>query len=64
MALTDAEQKELLVKTRAIHDQMGPNLWGPESSMGKTADGKERTLRDGLAQVGRDVAAIAKAVVK
>lgn len=64
MALTDAEQKELLVKTRAIHDQMGPNLWGPESSMGKTADGKERTLRDGLAQACRDVAAIAKQVVR
>lgn len=55
MALTDAEQKELLVKTRVIYDQLGPNLWGPESSMGKTADGKELTLRDGLANFKRFV---------
>ena len=55
MALTDAEQKELLTKTRVIYDQLGPNLWGPESSMGKTADGKELTLRDGLANFKRFV---------
>ena len=55
MALTDAEQKELLTKTRVIYDQLGPNLWGPESSMGKTADGKELTLRDGLAAFKRFV---------
>ena len=55
MALTDAEQKELLVKTRVIYDQLGPNLWGAESSMGKTADGKELTLRDGLAAFKRFV---------
>ncbi len=58
-ALTDAEQKELLAKTRVIHDQLGPNLWGPDSSLGETGDGKELTLRDGLARLVRVVDAIA-----
>lgn len=49
MALTDAEQHELLNRVRYISDQLGPNLWGPESSMGINADGEELTLRDGLA---------------
>lgn len=49
MALTDAEQHELLDRVRYISDQLGPNLWGPDSSMGTNAAGEELTLRDGLA---------------
>ena len=49
MALTDAEQHELLERVRYISDQLGPNLWGPDSSMGTNAAGEELTLRDGLA---------------
>ena len=50
MALNDAEQKELLRKTREIHDQLGPKLpsWGEGSSFGKDTKGNELTLRDGL----------------
>ncbi|GAC70716.1 hypothetical protein [Gordonia soli] len=60
-ALNDAEQKELLTKVRWIADQLGPNLWGPDSSMGKAADGKsENTVRDGLAALKRTVEALAK----
>ena len=49
MALTDDEQHELLDRVRYISDQLGPNLWGPDSSMGTNAAGEELTLRDGLA---------------
>lgn len=55
MALTDAEQKELLTKTRVIFDQLGPNIWGPDSSVGRSADGKELTLRDGIAAMIRKI---------
>ena len=53
-------------KLDLILDQLGPKRpeWGAESSAGKAADGQEMTLRDGLAKAMRDVAAIAKAVVK
>ncbi len=61
-ALTPAQQHEVLAAVRAlrvdvgqIRDQLGPNLWGPESSVGKTADGKEMTLRDGIAALIRYV---------
>lgn len=64
MALSDVEQQELLTNSRDavklareardhakwVRDQLGPNLWGPESSMGKNAKGEELTVRDGLAQ--------------
>lgn len=60
-ALNDAEQKELLAKVRWIAEQLGPNIWGPDSSMGKTADGKsELTVRDGLAALKRSVETLAK----
>lgn len=49
MALTDAEQRELLDNTRWIKQQLGPNVWGPDSSLGKNDKGEELTLRDGLA---------------
>lgn len=58
MALTDNEQRELLDGMRWIKDQLGPNLWGADSSMGKTSDGKELTVRDGLAALRRDVATL------
>jgi len=49
MALTDAEQRELLDNTRWIKQQLGPNIWGPDSSLGKNDKGEELTVRDGLA---------------
>lgn len=56
MALSDDEQRELLEaakeardNTRWIKDQLGPNIWGPDSSLGKNTEGHELTLRDGLA---------------
>lgn len=63
MALSDKEQQELLINSREavklateardhakwVRDQLGPNLWGPGSSMGKNSNGQELTLRDGLA---------------
>lgn len=55
MALNDAEQRELLDGVRWLRDQLGPNKWGPESSMGRTKDGKELTVRDGLAAMKRTV---------
>lgn len=48
-ALTAAEQRELLNGVRWIKDQLGPNIWGPASSMGRNSAGQELTLRDGLA---------------
>lgn len=49
MALSDDEQRELLDGVRWIKDQLGPNIWGPDSSLGKNDKGQELTLRDGLA---------------
>lgn len=54
MALSDAEQRELLDDIRWIKDQLGPNIWGPNSSVGKSQDGQELTLRDGIAALIRD----------
>lgn len=48
---TDDDRRKL----NYVYDQLGPNKWGPDSSMGKTADGKELTLRDGLAAFIRKV---------
>ncbi|MDV6975324.1 M15 family metallopeptidase [Mycobacterium intracellulare] len=53
--LTAAEQRELLDNTRWLREQLGPNIWGPASSFGKDEDGKELTLRDGLAALKRSV---------
>ena len=64
MALTDDEQKELLDKVRWLYDQLGPNLWGPDSSLGLTADGQELTVRDGLAKQGRELVELVAAVDK
>nr|WP_234821559.1 MULTISPECIES: N-acetylmuramoyl-L-alanine amidase [Mycobacteriaceae] len=47
--LTPAEQHELLDGVRWIKQQLGPNIWGPASSMGKNDSGQELTVRDGLA---------------
>ena len=56
MGLTDAQQLELLALTKSnaaeiawIKAQLGPNVWGPDSSLGKDAQDRELTLRDGLA---------------
>lgn len=57
MALSDAEQRELLDTTRQnqkdiakILDQLGPKheTWSEASSFGVDDQGRERTLRDGL----------------
>ena len=58
-ALSDAEQHEVLDGIRWLKDQFGPNLWGPASSMGKDAQGDELTVRDGLAELKREVEASA-----
>jgi len=59
MALTAAEQTELLTKVRYIFDQLGPKdpSWPTDSSLGKDAAGKELTMRDGLAELKRTVEA-------
>ena len=55
MALSDAEQKELLSKTRYIADQLGPGFdsWGEDGDLGKNARGQRLTLRAGLAKLLR-----------
>lgn len=57
-ALTPEEQHELLDQVNWIAEQIGPNIWGPASSMGKASDGHELTVRDGLAALRRDVTAL------
>lgn len=49
MALTDKEQRELYDNAKYAAEQLGPNKWGEGSSVGKDAQGKELTLRDGFA---------------
>lgn len=49
-ALTDAEQAELARKVDYIAAQLGPNVWSAASSMGRDAQGREITVRDGLAK--------------
>lgn len=53
-------------KLDLILDQLGPRRseWGEGSSAGRDERGQELTLRDGLTKGLRDIAAIAKAVVK
>ncbi len=55
MALSDAEQKELLSKTRYIADQLGPGFdsWGEDGDLGKNERGQRLTLRAGLAKLLR-----------
>lgn len=62
MALTDQQQTELYEGVKWIREQLGPNLWGPDSSMGKDSQGRENTLRDGLAALKRTVEGVAKKV--
>lgn len=59
MALTDAEQRELLDGVRYIRDQVGPGFdtWGEDGDLGRNADGKRRTLRAGLAALRRKIGA-------
>lgn len=54
-ALTPDEQHQLLDDVAWIREQLGPNIWGPDSSMGTAADGHELTVRDGLAATRREV---------
>lgn len=56
--LTDAEQRELLAGVRWLREQLGPNLWGPDSSVGVRDDGAELTVRDGIAAIRREVTAL------
>ena len=59
MALNDAEQQELLDKTRYIFDQLGPGFddWGADGDLGKNAKGQRRTFRAGLAALMRKAGA-------
>lgn len=64
MALTDQQQADMYNATMGIAAavanllaQLGPNIWGPDSSMGKNAQGQELTVRDGLAAFKREVEA-------
>lgn len=59
MALTDAEQKELLDGVRYIRDQVGPGFdaWGEDGDLGRNDKGQRRTLRAGLAALRRKVGA-------
>lgn len=65
-----ASAADLERKLDLILDQIGPKLpgWGPQSSFGKDAQGRELTLRDGvIAKLDRmqaDIDAIRKAVTK
>lgn len=58
MALTDAEQRELLDGVRYIRDQLGPGFdeWGTDGDLGRS-DTKRRTLRAGLAALMRKAGA-------
>lgn len=60
MALTDAEQKELLDGVRYIRDQIGPGFdgWGEDGDLGTDSKGRRNTLRSALAKFFR----ISKAV--
>lgn len=53
--LTADEAQEVLDGIRWLKEQLGPNVWGPESSFGKDASGNELTVRDGLAALKRSV---------
>lgn len=55
MALSDAEQQEVLDGIRYIRAQIGPTdpSWGSDSSFGKDTAGNELTLRDGMADLKR-----------
>lgn len=46
--LTPEQQHKMFAMVKYIYEQVGPNLWGPESSFGKNAKGEELTMRDGL----------------
>lgn len=67
MALTDAEQQEMLTKVREIWDQLrGPdgNGW---PQLGQTSDGQSLTLVDAIAAIGKGIQgllALAPAPVK
>lgn len=55
MALSDAEQRQLLDDVRYIKDQLGPGFeeWGEDGDLGRNAKGQSRTLRSGLAALMR-----------
>jgi hypothetical protein len=54
-ALTDQQQGEMLANIGWLRDQLGPNLWGPDSSLGTNAAGQELTFRDSFADLRRQV---------
>jgi len=55
MALSDAEQRQLLDDVRYIKDQLGPGFeeWGEDGDLGRNTKGQSRTLRAGLAALMR-----------
>ncbi|GAC70717.1 C39 family peptidase [Gordonia soli] len=55
-ALSDADQRVLLDRVRYVYDQLGPKLpaWGASSSI-LGPDGKELTVRDGIASTKRTI---------
>jgi len=62
MALTDQQQADMYNAVMGIAaavvnilTQLGPDIWGPESSMGTNSQGQELTVRDGLAAFKREV---------
>lgn len=59
MALSEAEQNELLEGVRYIRDQLGPGFdaWGEDGDLGRNDKGQRRTLRAGLAALRRKVGA-------
>ena len=65
-----ASAKEIIEKLDLVLDQIGPRLatWGPQSSFGLDAQGRELTQRDGLIakldSMQADIDAIRKAVTK
>lgn len=62
--LSPAEQRELYDNTKWLREQLDVSIWGPSSSMGTSEDGKELTVRDGLAEQKRDVENLVAALTK
>ena len=62
MALSDAEQRELLTKTREVWDQLrGPGGRGWEA-LGKNSAGQNLTLVDGTAALRKDIQELARRI--
>jgi len=51
--LTDQQQSEMAANMAWLREQLGPNIWGPDSSLGRNAAGQELTFRDSFADLRR-----------